>query len=846
MRTPLSKRASLSSVILLSLGLLTTTSNVYADARTEARGHFKKGMGAIASGKYESGIDELKKAYEVLPHPNVLFNIARAYVEMGDIENAIQYYKQYVGENPPDKEEVQAIIGQLQGRLDRQRQALAASQQASPTPGTPTTGGPGTLPGTQPTEPGTATTATAGPTTGTAAGTPSLPVPADADKPVTGSQRTEAIYEESVVTASRGAAQSPLESPNSTTIISEQDIRLSGITKIPELLRRVAGSDVMETTSGFTETSMRGFNQRFSNKLLVLIDGRSVFVDYFGGTVWESLSIDVDQIERIEVVRGPGSALYGANAFAGVVNIITKAPGTGKSGVRVGIGDNLAAYGSVRATGRDGDFAYRVSAGYTRNPRWSREFQDNRKDLETAGMANKNDGSEFSRLDIRTTRRLGKDVVFGIGGGAAMGETDVYNVGAFKNWGFTGGRSGDVTAYLNTKKINTRVFYNFTQYDRLGSNVDYIGQPLYATSFASNIVDAEAVYADKFETGSVTQSVNIGLNYRLRTGNAAFSTGYQEEHHYGAFAQDTISFGKAVSVMLSGRVDRVPYTSKFEASPRVSVLVHPNEKSTIRGSFSTAFRKPTMLEGYTNIPVQGPQGSVSSVVDTLKLGRVRPERILTAELGYLNQMSDFFDIDVAAYYNRVTDLITIAPPTFVTPSDRVDGYTNLDPTNGRYPSQVSGFVNQCVDFNVFGGEVGMKTYPVQGLDIFANYALNSVSAVIPAGCDVPADRRTSTHKVNVGVQVRSKPGVDGELVFNYVSNQRWVERELDVKQGALVYRDLPLDGYALLNARLGYRFPGNKAEVSGTVFNLLNNIHQEHPYTQFVGRRVMGFFQYSF
>jgi iron complex outermembrane receptor protein len=337
----------------------------------------------------------------------------------------------------------------------------------------------------------------------------------------------------------------------------------------------------------------------------------------------------------------------------------------------------------------------------------------------------------------------------------------------------------------------------------------------------------------------------VGLNYRLRSGKAVY-TGYREEHHYGAFAQDTISFGKAVSLMLSGRVDRVPYLSRFEASPRASLLIHPNERSTIRGSFSTAFRKPTFLEAYAYLPVQAPQGAISSLVDTAKVGLLRPERILTAEIGYLNQQSDVFDIDIAAYFNRVTDLVTLAPPLFLTPTDLTTGYANLDVGTGRFPAQYTGFVNQCVDFNVFGGEVGVKTYPVQGVDIFANYALNHTIPVVPQGCDIPADRRTSAHKINVGVQVRSKPGIDGEVVFHYITDQRWVERDLDIAAGALVYKTLPLNGYALLNARLGYRFAGNKAEVSGTAFNLLNNIHQEHPFTQFVGRRFMAFFQYQF
>jgi tetratricopeptide (TPR) repeat protein len=254
-----SKRAPLAVAFLLGLGLITQAPSVLADARTEARGHFKRGMTAISSGKYESGIDELKRAYDLLPHPNVLFNIARAYVEMGDIENAIQYYKQYTGENPPDREEVLVIVAQLQGRLDRQRATLAASQQVTPTPAT---GGPvGTQasepPGTQTVEP-RQTTAAPSPAQATVVSTGASggPETGEVDTIAAGKQRTEAIYEESLVTASRGAAQSPLESPNSTTIISEQDIRLSGVIKLPELLRRVAGADVMQTTSGWTETSI--------------------------------------------------------------------------------------------------------------------------------------------------------------------------------------------------------------------------------------------------------------------------------------------------------------------------------------------------------------------------------------------------------------------------------------------------------------------------------------------------------------------------------------------------------------------------------------------------------------
>lgn len=838
-----------------SVGVVTSMAPVaFADARTEARAHFRKGMAAISAGKYEVGVEELKEANRILPHPNVLFNIGRAYVEMGDLENGILYYRQYAENDVPDREEVRAIVTQLQNRLDRQKAALAAAQQpaspATPTPAATSTPAPGTPPGTGTgTGPGTTpptTPATPPPTT--PPGTPPAVPGAAAGTPPSAASRGDATYEESVVTASRGSAQSPLDSPNSTTVLTEQDIRLSGITKIPELLRRVAGVDVMETTAGFTEVSIRGFNQRFSNKLLVLIDGRSVFLDYFGGTLWESFAIDVDQIERIEVVRGPGSALYGADAFAGVVNILTKAPGTGRTGARVGVGDGAQTYGSVRAVGRDGDFAYRVSAGYTRYPRWSREFAaSGRVDLNP--VTTQNDlGSEFSRLDLRTTYRLGKDVTLGVGGGVAQGFMDAYAIGALKNWSFKDTRFADASVYLNTPKVKTRVFFNHSGVDRIGAAYGYVGQSTYGSPFTANVVDVESVYADTFDTGPVSQAVNLGLNYRLRNAEAYFTGPERNEHHYGVFGQDAIHLGKAATLVLSGRVDRVPYVQRFEASPRASLLVRPTDRSTIRATFSTAFRKPTFLEGYTFLPVQGPQGSVSSVVDTLRTGRVQPERILTAELGYINQMSEYFDVDLTAYANRVTDLLTLAPPQFLTPAQLAAGAGAFDTSASvaRFPVQYSAFVNQCVDFNVLGGEAGVRTYPVQGLDLFANYALNVVSPDRPPGCDVPDDQRTSVHKVNLGAQVRTKPGIDGEVTFHYLTSQRWVERDLDTTRGELVYKELPLPGYTLLNARLGYRFPGDHAELSATAWNLLGNVHQEHPFGQFVGRRFMGFFQYQF
>ncbi len=819
MRKRLIGRVTCSAVF--ALGLLSGTA--WGDARTEARVHFRKGMAAIGNGNYEVGISELKRANDILPHPNVIYNIARAYVELGDIETAISYYRSYIEQNQPDKEEATQIVAQLQVRLDRQKAQQAAAQKKDPV-----VPDPGHDPVSVPKNP--------------IDPIPPLPVPGNKKPKGVAPARTEGVYEEAVVTASRGAALSPLDAPSSVAIITEQDIRLSGITKIPELLRRVAGADIIAESGAQHDISMRGLNQRLANKVLVLVDGRSVYVDWFGGTFWETLSIDVDQIERIEVVKGPGSALYGADAVAGVVNIITKAPGTGKNHARLGGSYDGSAYGSFRATGREGNFAYKMSAGYSRYPRWSREVPPGRTDVKTFSN-DQNLGSEILRLDARATQRISKDISFGLGGGYSQGFLDFYATGLLKNFNTTG-RFGDITAFINTKKVTFRTFYNFQRFENSAAS-GYVGQSLVPTPIVGNVADAEVAYADKFTIGKIGNAVNAGVNYRLRNAASFYTGGSRDEHHFGLFAQDAISFSKKLELVLSGRLDYVPYTKKLEGSPRGALLYHPTEKSTIRGTFSLAFRKPTFLEGYTDLGVQLPIGAVEANTNTMKIGQLRPERILTAELAYLNRDLDFIEFELAAYYNRVSDLTTLLPSQAVTPSDRL-GDPLFEMSNGRYVAGYSGFVNSCNELNVLGGELGVKAYPIEGLDVFANYALNKSSPTHPAGCDVVEEQRTSMHKLNLGVQGRSKIGLDGEIIFHYVSPQDWVERDYDSSVNAIVNKSLPLPGYAMLNARVGYRFPGNRVEASITGFNILNSVHQEHPFTNYVGRRFMAFMQYTF
>ncbi|WP_434041989.1 MULTISPECIES: TonB-dependent receptor domain-containing protein [Sorangium] len=846
------------------VGAMAAARGARADARTEARLHFRAGMELIAQKQYDEGIRQLQKANEILPHPNVVFNIARAHAEAGRIEQALAAYREYIASDPPDREQVTRIVAQLEQRLAAQRAAPAPEPQqpAAPAPQPPGAQPPGAQqPGAQQPAAGDAP---ARPTDGQPAAGEQAPggaqapgarqapgrgaAPVDAAG-IVGAARTEDVYQETVITASRGA-QSPLDSPNSTTIVTRQDIRLSGMTRIPELLRRVAGMDVMQITGGDENVSMRGFNSRLANKLLVLVNGRTVKNDVLGSTFWEALSIDVDQIERIEVVRGPGSALYGADAFAGIVNIITIEPGAGKSGFRAGYGDHQQGYGSVWASAREGDFAYRLSAGYTRYPRWTREVADDRIDLETSGQS-QDLGAQNVRIDLRASQRLGPRRALDVGAGYARSELDVYGIGPFNDYNLEV-TNADVAVAYRSENVNARAYYtNLDGYSLL--NAAYLGHTLYAGRPQQHVANAELEFVKTLRApASVVHDLHIGLGYRLKaTAWSYLDDDMPIEHHGSVFLQDSMRLGERVTLVASGRLDYVPYLERLIPSPRGSVIVKPTDRQAIRLSGSTAFRSPTALEAYVDLPIQLALPGLEMLSTTRPPVRsgviIDPEQIITAEASYLNQQSDYFEFEVTAYYNRVSDLIVLSEPQRTTLSQRAQGVGGLNPETGRYTSGLGGFENQCDVYHVVGGELGGRVYPVEGLDIFANYALNLSEQQRPDGCNALEDGRTSQHKVNAGVQVRTPVGVDGEVTFHYQSSQEWAEQ---VPMGTVIATNIyPLPAYTLLNARLGYRFLDNRAEISATVFNALDGIGdqplQMHPFGNRIGRRFMGFFRYS-
>ncbi len=835
------RRVALALAVLSSLAV---SSTAHADARAEARTHFKAGMAAIAAKSYDVGIAELEQAYAILPHPNVLFNIARAHAEAGHTEKAIDAYKKYLEGDSADKEEVQKVVAQLEVRL-AQEKAAAEPPPVAPVPAVPVAPKPD-VPCPDPKDP--VKPEIAPPPKVVAKPAPKVPENL-------GTARTEDVFEETVVTASRGK-QSPLDAPNSTAIITEQDIRLSGITKIPELLRRLAGIDIMEVTGGQTEVSIRGFNQRLSNKVLVLVDGRSVYVDLLGATLWQALSIGVEDIDRIEVVRGPGSALYGADAFNGVINVITKRPGQGKNGVAGGYGSQNVAHGSLWASGQNKGFGWRAAAGYDYLPRWSREVPNGRADVRL-GVADQVESARTVRIDVRGNQKLGKDTNVYLGGGLVQGNLEVLGIGALNDLVLPNLVATDLTGGLTSKYLDVRTFWNRFRTDST-LNVAYEGQSLLPSRAEQNIVDNEAQLKAGFDvTENIRNELRAGGSYRFKDVNWTFLDRQRTEHHFGIFFHDELSFSKKVTIVGDMRLDYVPYLGRFVPSPRGAVLFHPTKRSTLRATVATAFRKPTFIESYLRLPVNLPVAGGTSITEGVRSEdpgfKVGPERIFNAEVGYRTEDSEKIVIDASAYYNRVSNLMQLSGARPITVGDIAAGARAFDPQAGQFPLLIGGFSNQCQLYNTFGGELSVRTFPVEGLDLYGSYTLNLTNQD-ESGCTaqdrisqaITTDARTSVHKLNAGVQVRTKVGIDGSVDFHFVGGQTWAEQVTNAVAQRIEYQQFELPAYTLLNARVGYRFMEDRAEISVAGFNLVGVQHRQHPFGQLLDRRVMGLATFRF
>ncbi len=855
---------------------------VSADVRTEARAHFRRGMALIAEGRIDPGVAELELAYQTLPHPNVLYNIASAYADAGRYEESLEYFERYLMSEPPDTEEVRAIVQAIEGRV------AAAQPSAAPAPTEPA------AEPVEPPDPGVSIEASeeeilaleeaanqietlaevaqsqtlriraarlrelatdlrqaeTGAVQPAQPARPAQPSPRATETPVAAPAALDLdtaasgdLYEETVVSASR-FAQNPLDAPNSTTIITRQDIRLSGLTNIGELLRRAAGVSVMRLTYSDVQVGIRGFNQLQSPRVLFLINGRSTYVDVFGSTFLSTQPIQVEDIERIEVIRGPASALYGANGFSGVVNIVTRAPGDepGTSAV-VGVGSRAQVHGQVATSGRQNRLGYRVSAGYDQGDRFSFYYDPDRTDIRYP-VGNPERALQGANANLSLDYRINRNVRAYAEGGVNYSRWNF--LGASTNLDFYGqGPQAYAMTGITSGWGGLRAFWN-----HFSATADLTAATPYPNDFYSNVIDVEGEFARSFHF-LVDHNLHIGASYRRKQAYWNLFPEEIYENHYAGFIQDTMQLARKLILVAGLRIDRHPLLENLQISPRAALIYRPNEEMALRVSAGRAFRTQTFLESYLLNHIPTPIPAVSAVgIGSVYRERffgdrpLSPEQIISSEIGFATT-TDSFSLDASAYVNRINSLIIQSQTTegFTISDEILQQIAAFQPNLASFPYGLGGFGNDPAQFTVVGGELNARVFPVRGLDVYANYSINKTFI-----SDNPLrdrEQRTSLHSVNGGVQYRSTFGLDLAADIHYSSSQVWPEQLASASAGVSLIQ-VPLPAYYLLNARVGYRLLGDDLELAVAGYNITNNKHRQHPFGQVIDARVMGTLAYRF
>jgi iron complex outermembrane recepter protein len=493
------------------------------------------------------------------------------------------------------------------------------------------------------------------------------------------SQSLEDLMKIEVTSASK-KPESMSKAPAAIFVITGDDIRRGGFSSVPDALRSVPGLYVVQQSAHVWLISARGFSDTFDNKMLVLLDGRSVYSTTFGSVYWDVLDPPLEDIDRIEIIRGPGGTLWGANAVNGVINIITKdATKTQGAQVASSAGINEGYASRVRYGGTAGDdFAYRIygTSNYwlpTVNAAGSNNYDN--WDLSQGGMrvdwnASQNDTITFDGAGysghVRDTIELFSptalpsltDYITLVKGGHLLA-----------NWKhkYSGGSSTAVLGYCDW---NDRVAF---------TNTDYL---------STCKIELQHDYAI---SSRQTLTFGGGFNANVDTWPSTFTTRFlQPTSDYTIFTglvqYDVAVIPDTLRIVAGSKFDHNSYNG-FEYQPQIRAVWTPDPSSTIWAAVSRAVRTPDKVDNEVLVRVAQLNPTPPPLTFLLISGSpsVQAEVLHAYELGYRYSWKEKLFADSAIYYNNYSDLGTLSAPgaPIVNPSPFYVDIPEYAATTGR-------------------------------------------------------------------------------------------------------------------------------------------------------------------
>jgi iron complex outermembrane receptor protein len=603
-----------------------------------------------------------------------------------------------------------------------------------------------------------------------------------------------------VLTGSR-LSQPLTQSPAAVSIIDQDMIRASGFRDIPDLLRLVPGFTVAYTRDNTWGVGYHGMADAFSRRMQVLIDGRSVYLPGFGNTPWPVLPITIDDIERIEVVRGPNAAAYGANAFFGVINIITKEPlQVPGAYLSAQAGEQSNSGVMARYGGGSGDFRYRLSLSDQRRDRFDTQAEKTTTRL----------------LDFRGDYRLSNTDELSVDFAASRGDWQQGKEYVYDP--FEPVRDLDVGSEQFQAKFRrvvdpgtewTLQFYHIRTY----VDDDYVAKniPLSQTLFVDIPFDLDQTQWREDLEFQMINTFNDAT--RLVWGAEARWEGvdasgyfYGKDRRSGSMYRmfGNVEWTPAEKwVVNSGVMAEHHYYTDLDFSPRLAVNYLASPDHAFRASVSQAYRSPTFFEEEGDVRYY----TTTGIFLTQRFAPgddLEPEKILSREIGYIGHVRSLnLQIDARLFNDKVRKII---------------GQNNIGSSSNKTFEADN---NHHADIR--GADIQLRWKPHRDIDLILNYAHVDIDS---DETDIE-DSAPANNFSALGIY-RLPQGWEASVGVYRVDDMEWLDDGSSTKQ------------YTRVDVRLAkrWKWQGHETELSLVGQNLGGDRYEEFRYNNLFDTRA--------
>lgn len=597
------------------------------------------------------------------------------------------------------------------------------------------------------------------------------------------------LFGEAVTTSATGSPQRSTEAPADMQIISADEIRRSGEITLPGILQRVAGIDVLNFSAGQSDVNVRGYDQAMSTRLLVLVNGRQVYLDHYGVTIWATIPVQLEEIRQIEVVKGPSSALFGFNAASGVVNIITYNPKFDDTDqVTLSAGTGGASSGSLVTSFKLGEaVSARLSAGGNMADQWK-----------TTGVR-----PLASEIADPTRATANLDVVAQL-----SPKTDLRMEGSWAN--VTDAMIAGGAGYRPVKTITASAKATLTSDTRYGSLQGQVYQNRMTGKYGGG-VDFEntitvASLQDMFKIGAA-HTVRIGAEYRHNTVNVAIVPGADVSYDVLAASgmwnwqinnQITTTAAVRVDKMTmersGGFLPRIQFANNAlwdrsitEPSVNLTAAWRPTDADTIRLSYGRGVTTPSLVNlGGLQVSTTLAPGFVLNIFGKPD---VKPSIVTNYELAYDHDFAPIkTKLGVRVFAQEWKDLVSSIS------AGGLDYFPTATTNAGTTYFNVS-------DSKMKGVELTASGRATANISWRADYTWTDLKDTALPGFNLASrftayEQTTPSGRGNVGVDWVKGPW-EADANLHYVSDYQFY----DMVTAALA----PVKAYTSLSARVGYK-----------------------------------------